>query len=245
MTKPSPDRVNLVSRSHYGVRPTAFQHWNGFAPQMQAAPESNEILLYGLILPHEEVTFLRDCFGDETAMSGKMFREALEKIEGDVVLRINSDGGDVFEAAVMVQALRERQEGEHKVLAVIDGIAASAATLLTSAADEVTIAEMGFLMIHQAGGGAYGLAEDLERGAKVLRDINDSAATLYVERTGMSYDEIVAMMDAETYLAAADAVEKGFADAVAKGPGRQPRQEPAMTRRNERLAAILSAVNSI
>ena len=242
--KPDRNRVNVVARSHYGIRPQAFKHWNDAAPRMLAQPSGSEILVYGLILPHEEVTFLRDCFGDETAMSGMMFRSALEEVEGDVVLRVNSDGGDVFESAVMVQALREHQQAGFKVTAVIDGIAASAATLLTSAADEVTIAEMGFLMIHQAGGGVYGLAEDLERGAKLLRDINDSAATLYAKKTGMERDEIVAMMAAETYLSAADAVEKGFADAVVEAPPADERNVPVMARRSERLSAILSAVTA-
>lgn len=230
----------MVARSHYGVRPQAFQHWNDAAPRMLAAPGDNELLIYGLILPHEEVTFLRDCFGDETAMSGKMFREAMEAIEGDVVLRINSDGGDVFEASAMLQAIRERQGEGHQVTAVVDGIAASAASLLACAADRTEMAEMGFIMIHEAAGGAYGRADDMERGAQVLRDINAAAAKSYAGRTGMAEDEILAMMDAETYLSAHDAVEKGFADAVAEAPQRET--EPVMARRSERLAAILSAV---
>lgn len=244
--KPDRNRINVVARSHYGIRPQAFQHWNDAAPRMLAQPAENEILVYGLILPHEEVTFLRDCFGDETAMSGKMFREAMEAIEGDVVLRINSDGGDVFEAATMLQAIRERQGEGHAVNAVIDGIAASAASILSSAADRCEMAELGFIMVHEAAGGAYGRAADFETAAKFLRDMNASVAKLYAKRTGMEEDEIAAMMDAETYLNAEDAVGKGFADAVAEPPAREPamEREPAMARRSERLAAILSAVTN-
>ena len=214
-------RVHLVSRAHYGIAPQAFEKWAGFEPNMRASTSGdagNEIQIYGLILPHEEVTFLRDCFGDETAMSGKMFREAMEAIEGPVKLRINSDGGDVFEASVMLQTIRDRQGEGHAVNCCIDGIAASAASMLAVAGSEIEIAEMGFVMIHEAAGGMYGRAQDMETGAKMLRDMNASVANVYAERTGMERDEILAMMDAETYLNAEDAVEKGFADSMAKAP---------------------------
>ena len=240
-------RVNVVARAHYGVSPQAFEKWAGFEPNMRAADAAaaTEIQLYGLILPHEEVTFLRDCFGDETAMSGKMFREAMEKIEGPVTLRINSDGGDVFEASTMLQAIRERQKGDHPVNCSIDGIAASAASLVAAACTEIEIAEVGFVMIHEASGGFYGRASDMETGAKILRDMNDSVADVYAKRTGMERDEILALMDAETYLNAEDAVAQGFADRVAEAPDvsaqDDEREKAAMARRNGRLSAILQA----
>ena len=62
--QPSRERINVVARSHYGIRPQAFQHWNEAAPRMQAQPAAGELCIYGLILPHEEVTFLRMCFDD-------------------------------------------------------------------------------------------------------------------------------------------------------------------------------------
>ncbi len=242
---PDRNRVNVVARSHYGIRPQAFKHWNDAAPRLLAQQSDNEIFVYGLILPHEEVTFLRMCFDDETAMSGKMFREALEKIDGDVTLRINSDGGDVFEAATMLTAIRERQSEGHAVNCVVDGIAASAASLLASAADRTEMGELSFVMIHEAAGGVYGRADDFERGAKLLNDLNASAAKVYAKRTGMAEDEIRTMMGDETYLSASDAVEKGFADAIAEAPVRDDPamiRVPVMARRTERLAAVLAAI---
>ena len=244
---PSKARINVVARAHYGISPQAFERWSGFEPNMRAEPSESggEILIYGLILPHEEVTFLRDCFGDETAISGKMFREQMDEIEGDVLLRINSDGGDVFEASSMLQAIRERQGKGDAVNCVIDGIAASAASLLAVACSDVEIAEMGFVMIHEASGGMYGRAQDLENGGKLLRDMNSSAAKMYAERTGIERDEILAMMDTETYLNAEDALEKGFVSRVAEAPDPEAKKQEEMTasmeRRGARLAAILQA----
>ena len=141
----------------------------------------------------------------------------------------------------MLQAVRERQGEGHMVNAVVDGIAASAASLLAVAASETEMAEMAFLMIHEASGGMYGRASDMETGAKMLRDLNEAAAKMYADRTGMELDEILSMMADETYLSAADAVEKGFAARVAEAPERKPETESAMNSRNARLAAILQA----
>jgi len=245
--EPSRERVDVVARAHYGVDPKAYEQWANLRPSMQATDAAGEIQIYGLILPHEEVTFLRECWGDETAMSGKMFREAMEAIDGDVTLRINSDGGDVFEASTMLQAIRERQGEGHAVNAVVDGIAASAASLLACASQDITIAELGFIMVHEASGGMYGRADDLETGAKLLRDMNAAAAKMYADRTDMERDEILAMMDAETFLGAEEAVDKGFANRVAEAPAvdtEAKRKKAAMERRNARLAAIMQA-NSV
>ena len=249
MTKIDASRVQVVSRSHYGVRPQAFKHWADAHPVLRAAKSvSNEIQIYGLILPHEEVVFLQNCFDDSTAMSGKLFRERMEAIEGDVVLRINSDGGDVFEASVMLQTIRERQDEGFKVNAVVDGIAASAASLLACAADETTMGEMAFVMIHQAAGGMYGGADDMERGAKLLRDMNEAAAKLYAKRTGKEMADIETMMADETYLAAEDAVAQGFASAIVERPeaaeSEEDKAKATMERRNTRLAAVLAAVTN-
>ena len=238
--KPDRNRVNVVARAHYGVKPEAFKMWGDAQPNMRANLSDGEIQLYGLILPHEEVTFLQDCFGDETAMSGKIFRERLEAITGDVTLRINSDGGDVFEASAMLQAIRERQADGHTVTAMVDGIAASAASLLAAACDRVEMAEMGFLMIHEATGGMYGRANDMENGAKLLRDMNASAAKVYAKRSGLAQEDVSAMMDSESYMSAEEAVEKGFADAVFEVE--KAETKGSMERRNLRLSAVLQAV---
>lgn len=246
MGKPDAARVQVVSRAHYGVRPEAFNKWADLNARMKKKPEgAAEIQIYGLILPHEEVTFMRDCFGDETAMSGKMFRDAMSAMEGDVTLRINSDGGDVFEASTMLAAIREHQEAGFAVNAVVDGIAASAASLLACAADRTVMAEMAFIMIHEASGGMYGRSKDMENGAKLLADMNGMAADLYAKRTGMEKEEILRMMDDETFLAAPDAVEMGFAAAIMEVPAEDPEVEmkASMARRNARLSAILQAVN--
>ncbi len=242
MPKTDLSRVRLVARAHYGIRPQAFTHWQDHAPRMELRPSAdNTIEIYGPILPHEEVSFLQDCFDDETAISGKMFRERMDAISGDVVLRINCDGGDVFEGTTMISAIRQRQKDGHKVHAIVDGIAASMASMLVAAADTSEISEMGVLMIHEVSGGMYGRADDMENAAKLMRDLNASAAKTYAKSSGMAEDEILKMMDDETYMVAAEAVEKGFVGSVIAAED-DDAPDMKMHRRNERLSSILASM---
>ena len=248
LVKPDKTRVELVTRAHCAVPSKAYKMWADASPKLQKpdAKQKNEIQIYGLILPHEEAVFARDCFGDETVMSGKMFHDQMNEIDGDVVLRINCDGGCVFEASTMLSAIRERQEAGHKVNATVDGIAASAASLLTAAADRVVMSELGFIMIHEANGGMVGSAQDLRNGAKLIDDMNAAAAKMYANRSGIEQDEIRQMMADETYMAADEAVEKGFAAEIQAAPDPEPQVDAkaTMKRRNARLAAVLQAVTA-
>lgn len=126
-----------------------------------------------------------------------------------VRLRVNSPGGDVFEARAMMTAI-----GEHpaEFTAVIDGLAASAATALTLACDSVEIAEGGFYMIHRAWTFAMGNAEDMAATASLLGKIDGVLTDGYVAKTGKTAAEIEAWMKAETWFNAAEAIDAGFVD---------------------------------
>ena len=128
-----------------------------------------------------------------------------------VHLRINSPGGDVFDARAIVTAIRESGV---RMVAHVDGIAASAASYIATAADEVQIADGAFLMIHNAWTLALGDKNDMRAQADVLEKIDASIAAEYAKRATVPLEEVVAMMDAETWLTAQDAVDKGFADSV-------------------------------
>lgn len=129
----------------------------------------------------------------------------------NIVLRINSPGGDVFEARAMMAAIAEHPA---TVTAKVDGLAASAATALTLACDSVEIVEGGFYMIHKAWTFEIGNADDMRTTADLLDKIDGVLADGYAKKTGKTRDDVIGLMAAETWLTAEDAVEAGFANSV-------------------------------
>lgn len=125
---------------------------------------------------------------------------------------INSPGGDVFEGRAIMAALR-RFSG--KTIAHIDSLCASAATSIAIACNEIEISEGAFFMIHNASGMAWGDKTDLRETADLLEKIEGAIVNDYTGKTGKDAAEIVAMMDAETWFNAAEAVEHGFVDRIA------------------------------
>jgi len=147
-------------------------------------------------------------------VSAKQFSIDLKAL-GDVQtidLRINSYGGDVFDGLAIY-----RQLVDHKatVISHVDGIAASIASVIAMAGDEIMIAEAGEIMIHDAWGVAIGPAEDMRAVADRLDAISGTIADVYVARTGQTKDQVRAWMTAETTFQSADAVKYGFAQSVA------------------------------
>jgi ATP-dependent Clp protease protease subunit len=138
-------------------------------------------------------------------------REVAAVTTPNVLLRVNSGGGDVFEARAMMTAIAESPA---KFTAKIDGLAASAATALTLACDTVEIAEGGFYMIHKAWTWAMGNADDMRANAVLLDKIDRVLLDGYVAKTGKSEAEVLAWMKAETWFDAQEAIDAGFADAL-------------------------------
>lgn len=127
-------------------------------------------------------------------------------------LRINSPGGDVFEARAIAAAIRGFGG---KTVAHVDALAASAATTVALACDEVEMSPDAFFMIHNAWTMAVGNKEDLIETAGLLAKIDDGISADYAKRTGKTPDEINAWMKAETWFTAEEAVDNGFADRMA------------------------------
>lgn len=174
----------------------------------EAANEAT-IYLYDVIVANDEEAAW---YG---GVSAQAFVKEIRSLEADVIhLRINSPGGDVFAARAMEQALREHKA---KVVTHIDGYAASAASYLALAGDEVEIAAGGFVMIHKAWTMAYGNADDLTSTAALLTKIDESLIATYAAETGQEADQLREWMRAETWLSADEAVQYGFADRVAAG----------------------------
>ena len=128
-------------------------------------------------------------------------------------LRINSPGGDVFEARAIAAAIAQHPG---KTVAHVDGLAASAATTIASSADEVEIVDGGFYMIHNAWTFAFGNKHDLRETAGLLDKVDGAIIADYARRTGTSAEQLVAWMDAETWFTAQEAVDNKFADRMAE-----------------------------
>jgi ATP-dependent protease ClpP protease subunit len=152
-----------------------------------------------------------DYFGD--GFTAKRMSAALRSIgaENDVVVNVNSPGGDFFEGATIYNLL-----AEHKghVTVNVSGLAASAASVIAMAGDTINISQVGFLMIHNAWGMVVGNRHDMTQAADVFKTFDLSMRDLYAARTGLDAKEVEKLMDGETWLNAADAVEKGFATDV-------------------------------
>lgn len=146
-----------------------------------------------------------------TGVAAKTIVETLNDSTGDVHLRINSPGGDVFEGIAMMNALR-RYDG--KVTAFVDGLAASAASIVAMGADEVVMSRQSELMIHDAWGIAIGNAEDMDTMAADLNRASDNLAAAYSDKAGGPVSQWRKAMRAETWYSDKEAVSAGLADRV-------------------------------
>ena len=152
-------------------------------------------------------------------VSPQAFIKALNEITaGTIHLRVNSPGGSVFAARAIEQAIREHKS---KIVVHIDGLAASAASFLIMAADEIRMAPGSFLMIHKAWTMMFGNADDLRKEAGLLDQIDASLVKTYAKRSGQDEAGIAGWMAGETWFEAADAVKLGFADQVADDDAKQ------------------------
>jgi ATP-dependent Clp protease protease subunit len=169
--------------------------------------ESNTIFLYDVIVGDE---FEAEVFG---GISPKGFADVLSQMSGPVSLRINSPGGDVFAASAMSQAIREYGS---EVVAHVDGVAASAASVIATAASKVVMAPGSLMMIHNAWTMAVGDAGDLRETADLLEKVDGMLANHYAKRAKGDTGTFADMMAKETWMTPEEAVEAGLADEVAK-----------------------------
>lgn len=167
---------------------------------------NSEILLYGPIAGESS------WWGDE--VTPRSFAEDLESLGGkDVTVRINSGGGDVFAAHAIHNQLVAYKG---RVTVVIDGLVASAATIIAVAGDRIIMPSNALFMIHNPAIGLsdyYG-ADELLKAAEALNTIKGSIVAAYRKRCKASAEELAAMMDAETWMGAAECLEKGFVDEI-------------------------------
>jgi ATP-dependent Clp protease protease subunit len=147
--------------------------------------------------------------GDE--VTPKQFKSELLSGEGDITIWINSPGGDVFAASQIYNMLMDYKG---KVTVKIDGIAASAASVIAMAGGDVFMSPVSMMMIHNPMTIAIGDTEEMEKAIAMLEEIKESIINAYELKTGLSRAKISHLMDAESWFNARKAVELGFADGI-------------------------------
>lgn len=155
-----------------------------------------------------------DDWGGPFGVSAQEFAAALDSLGDDIdeiELHINSPGGMAFEGIAILNQLRQHNA---KVITVVDGIAASAASMIAMGGDEIVMARNSEMMIHDASNIAIGTAADIAAEAGVLEKLSDNIASIYAERAGGTAAEWREAMLAETWYTADEAVAAGLADRV-------------------------------
>ena len=180
-------------------------------------------------------TIAEDSWFDDD-VTPALFRKELFSGTGPVSIWINSPGGDVWAAAQIYNMIRDYP---YKVTAKIDGIAASAASVIAMACDEVLMSPVSTMMIHNPWTYAYGDSKDFEKVIRQLEECKDTIINAYVEKTGMSREEISQLMDEETFFEVYWAIEHKFADGIIE---RRPIEEGTQNKVGRKFGNKIAAV---
>lgn len=163
----------------------------------------------------ERVLFLNGTIAEDSwfddDVTPQLFKEELVSGNGDITVWINSPGGDCVAAAQIYNMLREY---DGNVTVKIDGIAASAASVIAMAGDRVLMSPVSMMMIHNPMTIAFGDSGEMQRAIDMLSSVKDSIINAYELKTGMSRTRLAHLMDAETWMDANKAIELGFADGI-------------------------------
>lgn len=161
---------------------------------------------------------------DDDVINAKDIREALDTVTDDIVIKLNSPGGDVFEGIEIYNYLKDHPSN---VTVEVTGLAASAATFIVAGADEVIMNVGTSLMIHEASAFAWGNKQDIQKTLNALETIDDSILAIYSDKTGQSVDQLREWMNEEKWFTADEAVEFGFANSVKRDEQQEEPQDIA------------------
>ena len=198
----------------------------------------------------ERTLFLNGTIAEESwfddDVTPQLFKEELRSGDGNITVWINSPGGDCVAAAQIYNMLMDYP---HDVTVKIDGIAASAASVIAMAGTKVLMSPVSMLMIHNPMTVAMGDTGEMQKAIEMLSSVKDSIINAYEIKTGMSRAKIARLMDDETWMNARKAVELGFADGLLSGtpmPGSEDGPDEgdgtfAARGQMRRLVALLSA----
>lgn len=186
-----------IGAAQFDMRPDALERWE---PGVCAAAEdAASISIY------EQIGASWDGSGVTASRISSILRNIGAR---DVVVNVNSPGGDFFEGVAIYNLLRQHKA---KVTVQVMGLAASAASVIAMAGDEILMGDGAFLMIHNAWAVAVGNRHDFQAASEQLAPFDAAMADVYAARSGLSAKKAAAMMDAETWIGATQAVKDGFA----------------------------------
>ncbi|HEP3563270.1 TPA: Clp protease ClpP [Streptococcus pyogenes] len=150
-------------------------------------------------------------FGISSTYPDKVQQAIASNEDDEITLNIASNGGDVFAASEIYTMLKDSKKN---IVVNVQGLAASAASVIAMAGNIVRMSPTSQMMIHKASVVAYGNADDLGHESDVLNSIDESIAMAYELKTGMNQTDILQLMSTETWMNAKAAVDKGFADEI-------------------------------
>ena len=165
----------------------------------------------------ESDVYLSDEIGGWGVSSSAFIQDLRATDTGRINLHLNSPGGSAFDGVEIYNALMAHPASVH---VTVDGMAASAASVIAMAGDTVTMSPGSSMMIHNAISGAIGNASDLRKTADLLDGVSKNIASIYAARTGQPVDHWQPLMDAETWFHGQEAVDAGLATAITKHPAR-------------------------
>lgn len=189
-------------------------------PQLAESDDAATISIYEVI---------GEDFWTGGGFTAKRAAAALRNIgKRDVTVKINSPGGDMFEGIAIYNLLREHPA---KVTIDVMGWAASAASIISMAGDEIRMGLGTFMMVHNAWGMVIGNRHDMRDAADLFEGFDSAITDIYEARTGEDRKVITKLMDAETFMGPSEAIEKGFADKILEGVSAEAGESKNMDRR--------------
>lgn len=194
-------------------------------------------------MPEARTLFLNGTIAEESwfddDVTPQLFKEELNAGSGDITVWINSPGGDCVAAAQIYNMLMEYKGN---VTVKIDGIAASAASVIAMAGTKVLMSPVSMMMIHNPMTVAFGDSAEMQKAIEMLASVKDSIINAYEIKTGLSRTKLSHLMDAETWMDANKAVELGFADEIMQRVGgAEDMESPAVSM----LYSKANVVNSL
>ena len=209
--------------------------WNWIRNEDESVPDMERTLFLNGMISDET------WYGDE--VTPQLFKDELNAGNGNITVWINSPGGDVFAAAQIYNMLRDYKGS---VTVKIDGIAASAASVIAMAGDTVCVSPVAMMMIHNPATMAMGEAKDMQKAIAMLNEVKESILNAYEFKTGLTRARLSHMMDDETWFNAKKAVELGFADDILKRSDvPEDMEPPAVSMLYSKAAVVNSLMDKI
>lgn len=206
MAKARPGAMPLPVRQdvHAFTKPEVFDRWSDDSAGLRALERGDNVITMFDVIGED--------FWSGGGITAKSVASQLRAIgPRPIEVQINSPGGDMFEGIAIFNVLREHPQ---PVTVKIMGMAASAASIIAMAGDNIEIGASSFIMIHNCWIIAVGNRHDMAETAEWLEPFDQAMVDLYAARTGQDGKQVAKWMDAETYMSGSQAIERGFADAL-------------------------------